>query len=74
MQSLSKCNRGIGYLLCAIDLFSKYTWVVPLEDKRRINFVNVFEKIISKIRKPGKIRVDQGGKIYNNGMLYLTNW
>ena len=24
MQSLSKYNKGIKYLLCAIDLFSKY--------------------------------------------------
>ena len=34
MQSLSKYNKGIKYLLCAIDLFSKYAWVVPLKDKK----------------------------------------
>ena len=34
MQSLSKYNKGIKYFLCAIDLFSKYAWVVPLKDKR----------------------------------------
>ena len=33
MQSLSKSNGGIKYLLCAIDIFSKYAWVVPLKDK-----------------------------------------
>ena len=27
MQSLSKCNKGTKYLLCAIDLFSKYAWL-----------------------------------------------
>ena len=27
MESLSKCNEGINYLLCVIDLFSKYAWV-----------------------------------------------
>ena len=48
MQSLSKYNKGIKYLLCAIDLFSKYAWVVPLKDKRGISIVNAFEKIISK--------------------------
>ena len=47
MQSLSKYNKGIKYLLCAIDLFSKYTWVVPLKDKRVITIVNAFQKIIS---------------------------
>ena len=65
MQSLSKYNKGINYLLCAIDLFSKYVWVVPLKDKRRITIVNAFQKIISKGRKPNKIWVDQGGEFYN---------
>ena len=35
MQSLSKYNKGNKYLLCAIDLFSKYAWVVPIKDKKR---------------------------------------
>ena len=42
MQSLSKYNKRIKYLLCAIDLFSKYAWVVPLKDKRGISIVNAF--------------------------------
>ena len=54
MQSLSKYNKGIKYLLCAIDLFSKYAWVVPLKDKRGISIVNAFQKIISEGRKPNK--------------------
>ena len=65
MQSLSKYNKGIKYLLCAIDLFSKYAWVVPLKDKRGITIVNAFQKIISKGHKPNKIWVDQGGEFYN---------
>ena len=65
MQSLSKYNKGIKYLLCAIDLFSKYAWVVPLKDKRGITIVNAFEKIILKGFKPNKIWVDQGGEFYN---------
>ena len=48
MQSVSKCNKGIKYLLCAIDLFSKYVWVVPLKDKRGIRIVNSFQKIFQK--------------------------
>ena len=59
MQSLSKYNKGIKYLLCAIDLFSKYAWVVPLKDKRGTTIVNAFQKIISKGRKSW---VDQGSK------------
>ena len=44
MQSLSKYNKGIKYLLCAIDLFSKYAWVVPIKDKKGISIVNGFKK------------------------------
>ena len=44
MQSLSKYNKGIKYLLCAIDLFSKYAWVVPIKDKKGISIVNAFKK------------------------------
>ena len=51
--------------MCAIDLFSKYAWVVPLKDKRRINIVNTFQKITSKGCKPNKIWVDQGTEFYN---------
>ena len=48
MQSLSKYNKGIKYLLCTIDLFSKYAWVFPLKDKKGISTINAFPKIISK--------------------------
>ena len=55
MQSLSKYNKGIKYLFGAIDLFSKYEWLVPLIDKKGIGIVNAFQKIVSKGRKPNKI-------------------
>ena len=65
IQSLSKYSKGIKYLLCATDSFSKYACVVPLKDKSGITIVNAFQKIISKERKPNKIWVDQGGEFYN---------
>ena len=46
MQPLSKYNKGIKYLLCVIDLLSKYAWVVPLGDKRGISIINAFQKIV----------------------------
>ena len=67
MQSLSRKNKGIKYLLCAIDLYSKYAFVIPLKDKKRISIVNAFNKIIKQSnRKPNKIWVDQGGEFCNN--------
>ena len=66
MSKLSKYNRGIRYLLCAIDLFRKYAWVVPSKYKRGISTVNTFQKMLdSSSRKPNKIWVDQGGEFYN---------
>ena len=44
MQSLNKYNKGIKYLLCAIDLFSKYTWVVPIKDKKGTSVVIAFKQ------------------------------
>ena len=58
IQSLSKYNKENKNLLCAIDLFSKYAWVIPLKDKKGTTIVNGFKKIISKGRKPSKIWVD----------------
>ena len=66
MQSLSKYNKGIKYLLCANDLFSKYARVVPIKDKKGVSIINAFSKISSKGRKPNKIWVDRGSEFYNN--------
>ena len=77
MQSLSKYNKGNKYLLCAIDLFSKYAWVIPIKDKKGTSIVNAFKKIISEgRRKPNKMWIDQGGEFYNNsskGFLKINN-
>ena len=66
LSTLGITDKGIKYVLCAIVLFSKYTWVVPLKNKRGIAVVNAFQKIISKGCQPNKIWVDQGGEFYNN--------
>ena len=66
MQSLSKYNKGIKYLLCTINLFGKYAWVVALKDKIVISIVDALQKKISKGRRPHKIWTDQGGEFYNN--------
>ena len=66
MQSLSRKNKGIKYLLCAIDFYSKYALIIPLKDKKGIIIANAFNKIIKQSnRKPNKIWVDQGGEFYN---------
>ena len=39
MQSLSRKNKGIKYLLCPIDLYSKYAFVILLKDKKAISIM-----------------------------------
>ena len=66
MQLLSKYNKGIRFLLCVIDIFSKYAWVVPSKDKKGISIVTAFQSISKQSnRKPNKIWVDKGSEFYN---------
>ena len=48
MQLISKFNKEFRFLLCVIDIFSKYSWVVPLKGKKGISTVNAFQKILEK--------------------------
>ena len=66
VQLLNKLNKGTRVLLCAVDVFGKYTWVIPLKDKKGITIINAFEKISDEYnRKPNKIQVDKGSEFYN---------
>ena len=67
MQLISKFNKGFRFLLCVIDIFSKYAWVVSLTDKKGVTITNAFQKILNdSARKPKKIWVDQGSDFYNS--------
>ena len=53
---MSKFNKGIRFLLCVIDIFSKYAWVIPLKDKKDITIANAFPKILKAFnRKRNKV-------------------
>ena len=45
MQLISKFDKGFTFLLCVIDVFSKYAWIVPLKVKKGITVTNTFQKI-----------------------------
>ena len=67
MILISKFNKGFRLLLCAIEIFSKYTWVVPLKHKKDVSIVYAFQKILDDLdRKPNKIWADKGSEFYNN--------
>ena len=76
MQLLSRYNKGIRFLLCVIDSFSKYTWAAPLKDKKDVSIVTAFQSILkqsnrhakgtsAKHVKPNKIWIDKGSEFYN---------
>ena len=72
MQVISKFNKRFIFLLCVIDIFSKYAGVVPLKDKTVLSIVNPFQSILKKSNtKPNKIWVDKGSEFYNS---LLKKW
>ena len=61
MQLISQYNKRIRFLLCIIDIFRKYAWVVPLKTKKGVTIVNAFQNILDNSkRKSNKIWADQG--------------
>ena len=66
MQLISKFNKGFRFLLCVIDMHSKYAWVVPLKHQKGVSIVNGFQKILKEsARKPHKIWLDKDSGFYN---------
>ena len=56
MHLISKFNKGFRFLLCVIDIFSKYAWGILLKDKKGVSIVDAFQKILDDSnRKPNKI-------------------
>ena len=68
MQLISKFNEEIRFLLCIIDLYSKYAWFVSLKDKKGVTIASAFRKVLDKSDcKPNKIWLDKSySKCYSN--------
>ena len=63
---VSKFNKEFRFLLCVIDIYSKYTWVVPLKDENVIKISNGFQKHLNESkRKPNEIWVNKDSEFYN---------
>ena len=60
MQLINKFNIGFRFLLCIIDIFSKYTLAFPLKHKKNTKITNAFQKLlVESNRTPNKIWVDK---------------
>ena len=56
--------------MCVIYILIKYTWVVPLKNKKGVTIVDAFQKILDdSMRKPNKIWVDKGSGFSNSFFL-----
>ena len=66
MESLSSFDRVVKDLLCVIEVFTKYTWVKPLKDKKAKTILPGF--VNESKRKPNKLLVDQGRELLNRHM------
>ena len=72
IQLISKSNKGFRFLLCVIDIYSKYAWVIPLKDKKGITITNTFKNFLDESNcKPNKIWVDKGNEFYKRS---LKSW
>ena len=73
MGKYEEWNEGIRYLLMVIDVFSKYGWIKPLENKEGLTTANAFHEIFSEERVPKKLWVDKGTEFWNKNMMALMN-
>jgi transposase InsO family protein len=71
MQKLSKQNNGYKYLLTCIDVFSKYAWIVPLENKFGKTLVAAFKTILKQGRRPKNLQTDDGKEFFNKDLKQL---
>ena len=78
MRLISKLNKQVRFLLCVIDIFRKYSWVLPLKNKKGVSVVNAFQKTLDKSGRTSNkifyylnIWVDKGSEIYNNSLKKL---
>ena len=72
MQRFSDWNKGIKYLLMVIDVFSKFGWIEPLENKKGETVASAFEKIF-KCRQPRLLWTDKGKEFFNKNVKQLLS-
>ncbi len=72
MESVASHNNGYKFILCIIDVFSKYAWCVPLKNKSATTVLDAVKDVVKKSgRSPEKIWVDKGSEFYNK---HFQDW
>lgn len=63
LRPIVQANRGMKYLFCAIDGFTKYAWILPMKDKKDKTCVETFNKILEQmVLKPQRVVSDRGSE------------
>ena len=62
MGKLKDKNDGVRFLLIVIDVFSRFMWVEPLENKLEDMVINAFQHVFQRAKKPRRLRTDRGGE------------
>ena len=69
MQLIGEFNKRFRFLLCVIDIYSKYAWVLSLKDQKGIAITQAFQNILDESgRKPNKMWVDKASEFYNRSV------
>ena len=69
IQLISKLDKRFRFLLCAIDIYSKFAWVIPLKDKKGITITNTFQKTLGESKsKLNKVWVNKDSEFHNRSM------
>ena len=72
VQLINKFNKEIRFLLCVIDIFSKYAWIFLLKNEKRYYNCQYFSKILNESgRKPKRLWLDKGSDFYDRLMKLL---
>lgn len=69
---LIHATGGYRYLLCTIDIFTKYVWVFPLKNISGLNVSNCMEKLF-KEERPKNLCTDAGSEFLNKYVKKIVN-
>ncbi|XP_074596512.1 uncharacterized protein LOC141851662 [Brevipalpus obovatus] len=66
LQEFKSKNKGNGYILTIIDVFSKFAWGIPIKNKGSRAVASAFKELFEKEKRvPTKLQTDKGTEFLN---------
>lgn len=66
LSKFARYNKGMKYLLTAIDVFSKYAYAIPLKSKSAVSVLSALKVLFEKVGTIKNLQTDKGGEFMNN--------